>query len=102
LSEKIWYLDYSKQNANVNGEDCGKALAANVNASLPEHEKRIRSAPNKNNVNGWKRESTLRERFENEFAQGTSNKVRAGKPTMRRWKRHCMSGFGRCNAVISH
>jgi hypothetical protein len=56
LSEKIWYLDYSKQNANVNGEDCGKALAAKVNASLPEHEKR--GAPNKNTVNGWKREES--------------------------------------------
>jgi hypothetical protein len=60
----------------VNGEDCGKALAAKVNAGLPQHEKR--SAPNKNTVNGWKKEeSKLRERFEKEFAQGTSNKVRA-------------------------
>jgi hypothetical protein len=76
LSEKIWCLGYSKQNPNVKGEDCGKALAAKVHASLPEHEKR--SAPNKNTVNEWKREeSKLRERFEKEFAQGTNNKVRA-------------------------
>jgi hypothetical protein len=60
----------------VNGEDCGKALAAKVNASLPEYE--IRSAPNKDTVNGWKREeSKLKERFEKEFTQGTSNKMRA-------------------------
>jgi hypothetical protein len=76
LSEKIWCLDYSKQNPDVNGEDCGKALAAKVNASLPEHEKR--SAPNKNAVNGWKREeSKMGERFEKEFAQGIRNTVRA-------------------------
>jgi hypothetical protein len=40
------------------------------------HEKR--SAPSKNTVNRWKREeSKPRERFEKEFAQGTSNKLRA-------------------------
>jgi hypothetical protein len=58
----------------VNGEDCGIALAAKVNASLPEYE--IRSAPNKDTVNGWKREeSKLKERVEKEFTQGTSNKM---------------------------
>jgi hypothetical protein len=36
----------------VNSEDCGKALAAEVNAEKPEHEKR--TAPNKNTVNVWK------------------------------------------------
>jgi hypothetical protein len=60
----------------MNGEDCCKALDAMVNASLPEHAKR--SAPNKNSVNGLKREeSWLRERFEKQSAQGTSNKLRA-------------------------
>jgi hypothetical protein len=50
LSENICCLDNSKQNPNVNGKDSGRALAAKVNASLPEHEKR--SAINKNTVNG--------------------------------------------------
>jgi hypothetical protein len=62
----------------VNGEDCGKALAVEVDASLPEHEKR--SARSKNTVNGWKREeSKLRERFEKECAQGSSNKLLASE-----------------------
>jgi hypothetical protein len=44
LSEKVWLLDSSKKNPKVNSEDCGKALAAEVNANVPEHEKR--KAPN--------------------------------------------------------
>jgi hypothetical protein len=50
LSEKVWLLDFSKKNPKVNSEDCGKALAAEVNANVPEHENR--KAPTKNTVNG--------------------------------------------------
>jgi hypothetical protein len=52
LSEKIWLLDYGKKHPKVNSDDCGKALAAEVNANVPEHEKR--KAPGKNTVNGLK------------------------------------------------
>jgi hypothetical protein len=36
----IWLLDFSEQNPKVNAEDCGKALAAEVNAMVQEHERR--------------------------------------------------------------
>jgi hypothetical protein len=76
LSEKVWLLDFSKKNPKVNSEDCGKALAAEVNANVPEHEKR--KAPTKNTVNGWKKsEAQLRAQHEKECAQGTTGKVRS-------------------------
>jgi hypothetical protein len=72
LDEKIWLLDYSRQNPKVNSEDCGKALAA----EKPEHEKR--TSPNKNTVNGWKKnDGKLRDQFQKESAQGTTGKLRS-------------------------
>jgi hypothetical protein len=60
----------------VNSEDCGKALAAEVNANVPEHKKR--KAPGKNTVNGWKKvEAQLRAQYEEESAQGTTGIVRS-------------------------
>jgi hypothetical protein len=50
LAEKIWLLDYSRTNPKVNSEDCGKALAAEVNAEKPVPEKPVHekcAAPNK-------------------------------------------------------
>ncbi len=43
IPEKIWLLDYGKQNPKVSAEDLGKALAAEVNAEVPEIQKQ--SAP---------------------------------------------------------
>jgi hypothetical protein len=60
----------------VNSEDCGKALAVEVNANVPEHEKR--KAPTKNTVNGWKKsEAQLRAQHKKECVQGTTGKVRS-------------------------
>jgi hypothetical protein len=60
----------------VDSEDCGKALAAEVEADVPEHEKR--KAPGKNTVNGWKKvEAQLRAQHEMESAQGTTGTVRS-------------------------
>jgi hypothetical protein len=76
LSEKVWLLDYSKKHPNVNGEDCGKALAAKVNAKVPEHEKR--KASGMNTGNGWKQmEAQLTAQHDNESAPGTTGKVRS-------------------------
>jgi hypothetical protein len=51
-------------------------LAAEVNADVPEHEKR--NAPGKNTGNGWKKlETQLRGQYEKESAQGTTSKVRS-------------------------
>lgn len=76
LAEKVWLLDHSRKNPKVNSEGCGKALAAEVNAGKPEHEKR--AAPNKNTVNGWKKnDAKLREQFQKESAQGTTGKLRS-------------------------
>jgi hypothetical protein len=76
LAEKIWLLDSSEQNPKVNAEDCGKALAAEVNAKVQEHERR--SPPGKNTVNDWRkmREKLREEQYEKEFAQGTVDKTR--------------------------
>jgi hypothetical protein len=60
----------------VDSEDCGKALAAEVEADVPEHEKR--KAPGKNTVNGWKKVGAqLRAQHEMESAQGTTGTVRS-------------------------
>jgi hypothetical protein len=76
LAEKIWLLDFSRKNPKVNSEDYGEALAAEVNAEKPVHEKR--TAPNKNTVNGWKKNGgKLREQFQKESAQGTTGKLRS-------------------------
>jgi hypothetical protein len=75
LAEKIWLLDFSEQNPKVNAKDFGKALAAEVNAKVQEHERR--SPPSKNTVNGWKKmREKLKEQNEKEFAQGTVDKTR--------------------------
>jgi hypothetical protein len=76
LSEKIWLLDYGKKHPKVNSDDCGKALAAEVNANVPEHEKH--KDPGKNTVNGWENvETQLKVQYEKESAQGTTGKVRS-------------------------
>jgi hypothetical protein len=67
LSEKIWLLDYGKKHPKMNSENCGKALAAEVNANVPEHAKR--KSPGKNTINGWKKmEAQLRAQYEKESA----------------------------------
>jgi hypothetical protein len=68
-------LILASKNPKVHAEDCGKALAAEVNAKVQEHERR--SPPSKNTVNCWKKmREKLKEKDEKEFAQGTVDKTR--------------------------
>jgi hypothetical protein len=50
LADQICLLGFSEQNPKVNAQDSGKALAAEVNAKVQEHERR--SPPIKDTVAG--------------------------------------------------